>query len=239
MYKYKSGQISITDFGQPMGMHLNENNRWVKKAAMIPWNEIEKRYAGLFKSHKGNPAKPLRLALGACMIQDVYKRQILVRLRIIGGLMKSTRQNAKRLILALYNIDEAYYASEKKKRLSDAELCIMYALDDGQPHSQKEICEEWLVPKTTVNTITKKWEAQGYLTLAAIPGKRREMQITLTDSGKAYAKEFMAFVYRAEDKALAKTLDKYSDTFIEALEFFGASLKEAFEEDIKNGSSQG
>ena len=41
MYKYKSGQISITDFGQPMGMHLNENNRWVKKAAMIPWNEIE------------------------------------------------------------------------------------------------------------------------------------------------------------------------------------------------------
>ena len=72
MYKYKSGQISITDFGQPMGMHLNENNRWVKKAAMIPWNEIEKRYAGLFKSHKGHPAKPLRLALGACMIQSEY-----------------------------------------------------------------------------------------------------------------------------------------------------------------------
>ena len=72
MYKYKSGQISITDFGQPMGMHLNENNRWVKKAAMIPWNEIEKRYSGLFKSHKGHPAKPLRLALGACMIQAEY-----------------------------------------------------------------------------------------------------------------------------------------------------------------------
>ena len=72
MYKYKSGQISITDFGQPMGMHLNENNRWVKKAAMIPWNEIEKRYAGLFKSHKVHPAKPLRLALGACMIQAEY-----------------------------------------------------------------------------------------------------------------------------------------------------------------------
>lgn len=45
MYKYKSGQMSITDFGQPMGMDLNENNRWVKKAATIPWEEIEKRYA--------------------------------------------------------------------------------------------------------------------------------------------------------------------------------------------------
>lgn len=72
MYKYKSRQISITDFGQPMGMRLNEDNRWVKKAAMIPWGEIEKRYAGLFKSHKWHPAKPLRLALGACMIQAEY-----------------------------------------------------------------------------------------------------------------------------------------------------------------------
>lgn len=68
--------------------------------------------------------------------------------------MEDIRKKAKRLILALYNIDEVYYASEKKKRLSDAELCILYALDDGQPHSQKEICEEWHVPKTTINTIT-------------------------------------------------------------------------------------
>ena len=72
MYKYKSRQISITDFGQPMGMKLNENNRWVKKAALIPWDEIEKRYAELFKSKTGKPAKPLRLALGACMIQAEY-----------------------------------------------------------------------------------------------------------------------------------------------------------------------
>ena len=72
MYKYKSGQISITDFGQPAGMHLNENNRWVKKAEMIPWDEIEKRYAKLFKNNIGNVAKPLRLALGACMIQADY-----------------------------------------------------------------------------------------------------------------------------------------------------------------------
>ena len=72
MYKYKIGQISITDFGQPAGMHLNENNRWVKKAAMIPWGEIEKRYAKLFKNNIGNVAKPLRLELGACMIQAEY-----------------------------------------------------------------------------------------------------------------------------------------------------------------------
>ena len=72
MYKYKSGQISITDFGQPLGMKLNENNRWVEKAELIPWEKIEKQYAGLFKSKTGNTAKPLRLVLGACIIQTEY-----------------------------------------------------------------------------------------------------------------------------------------------------------------------
>jgi len=147
--------------------------------------------------------------------------------------MKDLRTTAKRLILALYNIDEVYYVNEKKKRLSDAELCIMYALDHDQPHSQKEICDDWLVPKTTVNTIAKKWEAQGYLTLTPIPGKRREMHIMLTDAGREYAKSFMSFLYKAEDKALKKTLDKYSDEFIEVIEYFAESLKEAFEEELE------
>lgn len=72
MYRYSNGQISLSDFKQPVGMNLKENNRWVKKAQTIPWIEIEKRYAALFTNRKGNVAKPLRLALGACIIQTEY-----------------------------------------------------------------------------------------------------------------------------------------------------------------------
>lgn len=72
MYRYSNGQISLSDFKQPVGMNLKENNRWVKKAQTIPWPEIEKRYAALFANRKGNVAKPLRLALGACIIQAEY-----------------------------------------------------------------------------------------------------------------------------------------------------------------------
>lgn len=142
------------------------------------------------------------------------------------------RENARRLIVALYNIDEIYYLSECKKKLSDAEFTVMYALDDGKPHSQREISQEWLIPKTSVNTIVKRWEKDGLLTLTPIPGKRREMHIMLTDAGREYAKSFMSFLYRAEEKALKKTLEKYSDEFIDALTFFGASLKEAFAEEL-------
>ena len=72
MYRYSNGQISLADFKQPVGMNLKEDNRWVKKAQTIPWLEIEHRYAALFTNRKGNVAKPLRLALGACIIQSEY-----------------------------------------------------------------------------------------------------------------------------------------------------------------------
>lgn len=72
MYKFGDNQIAFSDFGQPVGMKMNPNNRWVKKAELIPWEKIEKRYAKLFTNKKGNVAKPLRLALGACIIQAEY-----------------------------------------------------------------------------------------------------------------------------------------------------------------------
>ncbi len=143
--------------------------------------------------------------------------------------MTEERRTVRRLIRALYNIDEAYFISENKRKMSDAELCILYALDDGQTHSQKKISDEWLIPKTTINTITKRFENEGLLIQTPIAGKRREMQLSLTDSGKKYAKDILAFLYEAEEKALSKTIERYSDVFIEAIEYFGVSLKEAFE----------
>lgn len=62
-------QFGITDFNQPIGLKMNPENRWVKKASMIPWEAIEEKYAALFPSKTGMPAKPLRLALGSLLIQ--------------------------------------------------------------------------------------------------------------------------------------------------------------------------
>ena len=52
---------------------MNPENRWVKKASVIPWDEIEERYASRFPSNTGNVAKPLRMALGALLIQQQYR----------------------------------------------------------------------------------------------------------------------------------------------------------------------
>ena len=36
MYKYRSKQISLTDFNTPIRIKLNPDNRWVKKTELIP-----------------------------------------------------------------------------------------------------------------------------------------------------------------------------------------------------------
>ena len=73
MYKATdNSQHSFLDFNQPIGLHMNPENRWIRMADSIPWDVYEKKYAKKFKSHTGNVAKPLRLALGALIIQKKY-----------------------------------------------------------------------------------------------------------------------------------------------------------------------
>ncbi len=73
MYKKnRNKQLTLTDFNQPMGLKLDPENKWIKKAEMIPWNRIEDKYATLFESTTGTVAKPLRMALGSLMIQKEY-----------------------------------------------------------------------------------------------------------------------------------------------------------------------
>ena len=66
-------QRSFLDFNQPMGLHMNPDNRWIKMADRIPWDEFEIKYAELFPSDTGNVAKPLRMALGALIIQTKFQ----------------------------------------------------------------------------------------------------------------------------------------------------------------------
>lgn len=147
--------------------------------------------------------------------------------------MSEEREAVRRLVIAINNLDKVYTANTPKIGRQSSELWLMYALNDGEPHSQKQICDEWAFPRTTLNTVTKKCEAAGYLSLTPIPGKRREMQICLTEKGKIYADQLLDVIYRAEDRAMEEILKNYSADFVGILESFVKSLKSSFEQEIK------
>lgn len=63
--------MEFEDFDHPFGGRLKGDNRWVKLAGLIPWEDFEEAYSSNFASSgMGAPAKPVRVALGALIIRE-------------------------------------------------------------------------------------------------------------------------------------------------------------------------
>ena len=134
---------------------------------------------------------------------------------------------ARRLILATTRMDGAYYYFARRSGVPENQLALFYALSDGKPHSQKEICEDWLIPKTTINTVVKEQVAAGHLTLRA--GEGREKIICLTDAGRAYAEKAISALCAAERAAAERTIARHGAGFVAAVEDFTEALWREYE----------
>ena len=143
--------------------------------------------------------------------------------------MSNTKELSRRLSVALVKTVGMKSAIEKLVPASDAEFVLMCALNDGKSHSQKQIADDLGMSRTTVNGIVKQWEKKGLLTFSKIAGKRREKEIVLTELGRERIKKSVSLSREAEDGALLRTVEKYSDSFIEALEFYAKELREDYE----------
>ncbi len=55
------------DFFLPFDGTLSGDNRWIKLAELIPWDELEDDFAAKFCNGFGAPAKSFRMALGALL----------------------------------------------------------------------------------------------------------------------------------------------------------------------------
>lgn len=129
----------------------------------------------------------------------------------------------RQLMLATTRIDGAYYMLSRKLGVKENILALLYALDDEKPHSQKQVCQDWMIPKTTINTNIKELVKAGYVTLCP-SGSSREKMITLTEEGKVYTERILKDVYAAEQAAMEKTLQRFSPKFVEAVDFFADCL---------------
>jgi len=71
MYKFKSKQLEFEDFALPFNGKLRSDNRWVKMAKFIPWEQFDSLYSkSLSGSNMGSPALSVRIAIGALIIKE-------------------------------------------------------------------------------------------------------------------------------------------------------------------------
>lgn len=105
---------------------------------------------------------------------------------------------------AIYNIDDYYSEFAKKLKVKSNTLWILYALNDNQVHTQKQICKDWGLKRSTINTIIKELELEGMITLEQIKGEKRELNIILTKKGKKYADFLLYDLYEIEKDVYSK-----------------------------------
>jgi hypothetical protein len=71
MYRHKEKQLKFENFNLPFDGRLRSDNRWVKLAKQIPWQEIEDVYcSSLSGTGQGSPALSARIGLGALIIKE-------------------------------------------------------------------------------------------------------------------------------------------------------------------------
>jgi len=72
MIKYQSNrQLSFEEFALPFSGSLDGNNRWVKLANLLPWDELVGIYSRNLSSGLGRPTQDLRVELGTLILQEM------------------------------------------------------------------------------------------------------------------------------------------------------------------------
>ena len=129
---------------------------------------------------------------------------------------------------AACRVSGAYDVFSKSAGIKSNMLWLLSALNDGQKHTQNQICWDWNYPKSTVNTLIKELEKDGMVRLSPIPGAKREMYVELTETGKTYADEVLQPVYEAEEALFQKYFKDHDMRFVKDLNRFSDAMKQFF-----------
>lgn len=95
-----------------------------------------------------------------------------------------------------------YHEMAQKMGISNSIFDILYAICElGDGCRQKDICSATFIPKQTVNSAIRVLQKQDMLDL--VPGKGREMNISLTENGKKQLEQIMYPIVEMENKAFS------------------------------------
>ena len=122
--------------------------------------------------------------------------------------MTNDRERFLRFMRAMNTIDGEYAALMHWLRVKESLFVLLYACLDEAPRSQKEICDEWRMPRSTLNTAVLEEIKAG--NVALVPCGHKEKLGPILDA----------------EARIARTV--LSDAFIAELETVGREAKTAF-----------
>ncbi len=102
-------------------------------------------------------------------------------------------------------------------------MITLYALNMGRPCTQKQIAEEWLIPKQTVNTVIKDLERRGLVRFEA--GRdQKEKPVSFTEAGRTYAEKKLEALYQMEERVMDHMGPEVCRALVESSRAFAQAL---------------
>ena len=128
-------------FELSFGGELRDNNRWVVLAELLPWDEVESKYASCFREGNGGPALPVRVALGALLIKErlhISDEEMVGQIQEDHYLQYPEQVCAEKIFRTRENLE---FCATKGIRLSGPKLGRP-SKDDGKRREQRRIERE-------------------------------------------------------------------------------------------------
>ena len=144
--------------------------------------------------------------------------------------MSDYRNEVYRLMLTTNRCIGVYYEIAKKIGIKENTLLLLDILSDKKQHSQKQICDDWHIPRTTLNTIIKECVRSGYIVLLA-QSNSKEKLISLTESGQIFADNATRTMKEAVQHSMEKIQKEYSTDFIMVFEKYVDYLENEYKND--------
>ncbi|MDO4469383.1 MAG: winged helix-turn-helix transcriptional regulator [Bacillota bacterium] len=143
--------------------------------------------------------------------------------------MNTYREEVYRLMLTTNRCVGIYYEIAKQMGIKENTLLLLDILSDEKQHSQKQICDDWHIPRTTLNTIIKECVQEEYIILVS-QNKSKEKLIALTEKGKVFAEKVTYKMNRAVESAMEKISKEFSTDFITVFEKYVEYLEQEYKE---------
>lgn len=119
-------------------------------------------------------------------------------------MQKEIREKISQYCNLLHQWNDSYETYAKSVGLSYTSLSVLEALYEKKGCTQKELAENCLLPKQTVNAVITSFLKKEWVKLEELPEDRRIKIVHFTEDGKQTAKEFVSRIRESEQEAMEK-----------------------------------
>lgn len=135
--------------------------------------------------------------------------------------------NINRAIIKFRGI---YSEWSNRHNISYNEMLVIYTIRENGFCTQKQICDNYLLPKQTINNVIAALRKDGLLEYDEYRSHGREKAFVLTAKGVDYAAPFLESLDDVESRALELLSEKKLEALTALLLEYDAALTRALEE---------